>query len=141
LRHSFYLWGKSAVSNRSSFTRLVLAATTCTIVPVLIILAYIRWKKAVRQQLPTWRNGAGLAAMFIVFALWLIQAARWVAMATHREFSGFLGRDFLEIEIFLPVFYALPALPLALALKGVPRLQMAGAWLLLVVFYRTFWYT
>jgi hypothetical protein len=63
------------------------------------------------------------------------------SLATHREFSGFLGRDFLEIEIFLPVFYALPALPLALALKGVPRLQMAGAWLLLVVFYRTFWYT
>jgi hypothetical protein len=79
--------------------------------------------------------------MFIVFALWLIQAARWGAMAAHSEFTGFLSPNWMEVERFLPAFYAYPALPLALALKGVPRLQMVGAWFLLAVFYRTFWYT
>jgi hypothetical protein len=78
--------------------------------------------------------------MFIVFALWLIQAARWRAMAAHTGFSGFLGSNWIEFETFLPAFYACPALPLGLALKGVPRLKMVGAWFLLAVFYGTFWY-
>jgi hypothetical protein len=121
-------------------TRLALAVTTGTVVPLLIVLAYVQWKRLVRIQLPTWRNGAGLAAMFIVFALWLIQAARWHALAAHTGFSGFLRSNWIEFETFLPAFYAYPALPLALALKGVPRLQMVGAWFLLAVFYGTFWY-
>jgi hypothetical protein len=79
--------------------------------------------------------------MFIVFALWLIQAARWSAMVVHSEFTGFLSPNWMEVETFLPAFYAYPALPLALALKGVPRLQTVSAWFLLAVFYRTFWYT
>lgn len=79
--------------------------------------------------------------MFIVFALWFIQAARWGAMAAHSEFAGFLSPNWMEAERFLPAYYAYPALPLGFALKGVPRLQMLGAWLLLAVFYRTFWYT
>jgi hypothetical protein len=58
-------------------TRLALAATTCTAIPIQVILAYLRWKKAIRLELTTWRNGAGLTAMFLVFALWLIQTARW----------------------------------------------------------------
>jgi hypothetical protein len=88
----------------------------------------------------TWRNGAGLTAMFLVFALWLIQTARWGSMSVNREFTGFLGPDLREVEAFLPAFYAYPALPLALALKGVPRLEMVAAWFLLAVFYGTFWY-
>jgi len=78
--------------------------------------------------------------MFIVFALWLIQAARGGAMVVHSESSGFLIPNWMEVETFLPAFYAYPALPLALALKGVPRLQTVSAWFLLAVFYRTFWY-
>ena len=79
--------------------------------------------------------------MFIVFALWLIQAARWGAVAAHGKFAGFLGPDWMEVETFLPAFYAYPALPLALALKGVSRLQIVGAWFLLAVFYGMFSYT
>jgi len=62
-------------------------------------------------------------------------------MIAHREFSGFLGPNWMEFEMFLPAFYQYTALPLALALKGVPRLQMIGAWFLLAVFYGTFCYT
>lgn len=79
--------------------------------------------------------------MFIVFALWFIQAARWGAIAAHREFTSLLGPDWMDVERFLPAFYAYPALPLALALKGSSRLQTVGAWFLLAVFYGTFWYT
>jgi hypothetical protein len=79
--------------------------------------------------------------MFIVFALWMIQTARWGAIAVHREFTGFLGPNWTEVETFVPVFYAYPALPLALALKGSSRLQTVVAWFLLAVLYRTFWYT
>ena len=121
-------------------TRLALAITTCTAIPVLVVFALRHWKNN-RLELSTWRSGAGLTAMFIVFALWLIQAARWGAIAAHREFTGFLGPNWTEVETFLPAFYAYPALPLALALKGSSRLQTAVAWFLLAVFYRTFWYT
>jgi hypothetical protein len=116
-------------------THLALAATTCTAIPILVILAYLSWKKVIRVELTTWRNGAGLTAMFLVFALWLIQMARWGSMSVNREFAGFLGPDLREVEAFLPAFYAYPALPLALALKGVPRLEMVAAWFLLAVFY------
>jgi hypothetical protein len=78
--------------------------------------------------------------MFILFAFWLIQAANWGAVVANSGFSGFLSPNWMEIERFIPAFYAYPALPLALALKGVPRLQIAGAWLLLAVFYGTFRY-
>jgi hypothetical protein len=42
--------------------------------------------------------------MFIVFALWLIQTARWGAMTAHSAFTGFLGPDWMEVERFLPAF-------------------------------------
>jgi hypothetical protein len=122
-------------------TRLALAATTCTAVPILVVLAYLRWKKAIRLEITTWRNGAGLTAMFLVSALWLIQTARWGSVSVNHEFTGFLGPDLREVETFLPAFYLYPALPLALALKGVPRLEIVAAWFLLAVFYGTFWYT
>ena len=82
-----------------------------------------------------------MTAMFVMFTLWLSQVARWIAMAANSEFTGFLGPNWMEFEMFLPAFYAYPALPLALTLKGVPRLQMICAWFLLAVFYGTLFYT
>jgi hypothetical protein len=79
--------------------------------------------------------------MFIVFALWLVQTIRWTLLSVNREFTGFLGADWREVETFLPAFYAYPALPLAFALKGSPRSQILVAWFLLVLFYGAFTYT
>jgi hypothetical protein len=138
-----YPWAKSllqGVAEARSTMRLVLAAATSTAIPILVVLAYFSWTR-VRRELTSWRNGAGLASMFIVFALWVIQATRWAVMSSNREFAGFLGTDWREIETFLPAFYAYPALPLAFALKGVSRLQMLAAWFLLAVFYGAFCYT
>jgi len=128
-------------SKEEMATRLVFAATTCTAIPILVVLAYLRWKRAIRRELTTWRNGAGLTAMFLVFTLWLIQTARWGDISVNHEFRGLLGPNFREFETFLPAYYEYQALPLALALKGIPRLQMVAAWFLLAVFYGTFWYT
>jgi len=122
-------------------TRLLLAVTSCTAIPILVALAYLKWKRTVRRELLPWRNGAGLAAIVIVFALWLIQTAHWGAMALHGKFAGFLGTNLTEAEWLLPAFYAYAALLLAFALKGIPRLQIIAAWLLLAVFYGTFGYT
>jgi hypothetical protein len=121
--------------------RLAIAASTCVAIPILVAIAYLGWNRASRRDLPHWRNGAGLASMFIIFALWLVQATRWFLLSKLQRFSGFLGPDWLEVETFLPAYYAYPALLLAFALKEIPRLQMIGAWFLLALFYGTFWYT
>src|ERR1700730_7532211 len=120
--------------------RLITAAISCAAIPILVIFAHLRWRKEIRPELPSWRNGAALASMFIALALWLIQTARWVFLSLNHHFTGLLGADWREIETFLPAYYAYPALPLAFALKGIPRLLMIAAWLSLACFYRAFWY-
>jgi hypothetical protein len=121
--------------------RFIVAAVSCAAIPILLIFAHVRWRREIRRELPSWRNGAAVAAMFIVFALWLIRTAQWVFLSMNRDFTGFLGADWREMETFLPAFYAYPALPLAFALKGIPRLLMIAAWFFLAFFYRAFWYT
>lgn len=121
-------------------TRLAFIITACTAIPILVVLAYLGWRRAIRRELTSWRNSAGLASMFIVIALWVLQATRWAAMSINHEFSGFLSADWREVETFLPEFYAYPALLLAFTLKGAPRLQMIAAWFLLALFYGAFGY-
>jgi hypothetical protein len=121
--------------------RLIVAAISCAAIPILVISAHLRRRKEIRRELPRWRNGAALASMFIILVLWLNQTARWLFLSMNRDFTGFLGADWREIETFLPAYYAYPALPLAFALKGIPRLLLIAAWLFLAFFYRAFWYT
>jgi hypothetical protein len=120
--------------------RLITPAISCAAIPILVIFAHLRWREEIRPELPSWRNGAALASMFIVLSLWLIQTARWVFLSLNHHFTGLLGADWREIETFLPAYYAYPALPLAFASKGIPRLLMIAAWLSLACFYRDFWY-
>jgi hypothetical protein len=79
--------------------------------------------------------------MFLISVLWLIQTVRWLAMSVSAGFGGFLGPNFRDFEMLLPSWFAYPALPFALALKGVPRLQTVAAWVSLAAFYGMFWYT
>jgi len=51
---------------------LALMCISCAATPALVTLSFRRWRKEMRAELPTWRNGTGLAAMFIVSALWLL---------------------------------------------------------------------
>ncbi len=50
-----------------------LALICCVAVPVLVVLAYVRWAKETRRDLPHWRNGIALASMVIISADWLFQ--------------------------------------------------------------------
>ena len=122
-------------------TRLVIAALTCIATPTLICFAYMNWRRAERPTLTTWRNGVGLTAMFLISALWLIQTVRWLALSVTSGFIGFLGPNFRDAEMLLTAWFAYPALPFALALKGVPRLETIAAWVSLTAFYGAFWYT
>jgi hypothetical protein len=118
--------------------RLAVAIAAGIAIPILVFLAYLGWRRVIRRDLPSWRNGAGLASLFIVFALWLIHTIRWTILSGNHEF---LSANWREVETFLPAFYAYPALPLAFALKGIPRLRMVGAWFLLTLFNGAFTYT
>jgi len=76
-------------------TRLVVAAATGTTIPILVILAYLRWRSMAQGELTTWCNGAGLTSMFIVFALWVIQATRWALLSINHDFGGWATSPFI----------------------------------------------
>jgi hypothetical protein len=44
--------------------RLITAAISCAAIPILAIFADLRWRKEIRPELPSWRNGAALASIF-----------------------------------------------------------------------------
>src|SRR5260370_17161347 len=97
--------------------RLGLAVISFLMIPLLLIGAYLRWTKAIRRELASWRNGAGLGSMLIVFALWLYQTIRWAFLLTNGHFHDLLGAEWREAEMFLPAFYSYAPLGLAFALK------------------------
>lgn len=126
--------------NVETITRISIAAVSCAATPALVGLASVRWIKSIRRELPPWRNGVGLASILIISSLWLFQATRWLLLSVNRELTALYG-DWREYELFLPVFFMYPALPLACALKGASRLLMIAAWVTVQLFYGAFWYT
>jgi hypothetical protein len=106
---------------------------------VFIGLAYIRWKNGTRRELPNWRNGLSVASMAIVAILWIVQTTRWILLSNRIDIVPY-GADWAEFHTFLPAYYAFPGGAFAFALKGVPRLQMIAAWLMLALFYGAFVY-
>jgi len=120
---------------------LVIAAITCACAPILVGIAWAKWMLVLRQNLPHWRNAAGLTSILILSALWLQQAVTWLVLARDSTFVGFLSSDWREFEIFLPVYYVLAALPLALTLKGTARVMMILAWMCITGFHAGFGYT
>jgi hypothetical protein len=95
--------------------------------PALVGLASVRWTKGIRRELPPWRNGMGLASIVIISAFWLFQMARWLMLSLNRELTAPYG-NWREFQLFFPAFFVYPALLLACALKGSPRLLMIAAW-------------
>jgi len=69
----------------------------------------------------------GLASIVIISAFWVFQTTRWLLLLMNRELTAPYG-DWREYELFLPAFFVYPALLLACALKGSPRLLMIAAW-------------
>jgi len=103
-------------------------------VPVLLVLAYRGWVLRTRPNLPHWRNGLGLTALVLVALCW-----SWFVLGVCD-----LGRAsmplFLDLST-LAVFCTVVSVVLALAWRGIPRLQALAASLLLTVGYQFFGYT
>ncbi len=125
--------------NAETTARISVAIIGCAATPALVGFAYLRWAGAIRQKLPRWRNGLGLASVVIISVLWLFQTTLWILWSLHYDLTTTYG-NWREFELFLPVFYFLAALPLACALKGASRLLMIAAWVLMQLYYRAFIY-
>ena len=89
--------------------------------------------------MPHWRNGVGLTSIVIISAFWLFQMTRWLMLSMNRDLTA-RYEDVREFELFLPAFFVYPALLLACALKGAPRMLMIAAWVT-VLFSGPFAYT
>jgi hypothetical protein len=107
--------------------------------PALVGLALVSWTRGVRQEIPPWRNGMGLASIVIISAFWLFQMTRWLVLSMNRGLTAPYG-DLREFELFLPAYFAYPALLLACALQGTSRRLMIAAWVA-VLFSGPFAYT
>ena len=125
--------------NVETITRISSAVIASSATPALVGFASVRWIKGIRQELPPWRNGMGLASIVIISAFWLFQMTRWLMLSMNRDLTPPYG-DLREFELFLPAFFVYPALLLACALKGSPRLLMIAAWVA-VLFSGPFAYT
>ena len=113
--------------NNETIIRISSAVIAGAATPALVSLASVRWIKGIRQEMPPWRNGMGLASIVIISAFWLFQMTRWLMLSMNRDLAAPYG-DLREFELFLPAFFVYPALLLACALKGSPRLLMIAAW-------------
>ena len=92
-------------------------------VPILIILAYRAWVKVIRPELPTWRNGLGLASMVILSAAWLFYAVLPILGSIRPSLTRFFN-----LEWNAALFYSsFAAALLAIALRGAPRTQVIAA--------------
>jgi hypothetical protein len=100
-------------------------------IPILLVWGFSLWNTRSRKELPHWRNGMGLASITFIFASWVIQVAGLAMFLSRIYWQGFQNidsyLDYLEI-------YLLPlALFFAIGFKGVPRLQVFLAGILVWV--------
>jgi hypothetical protein len=118
-------------------SRFSIAVFSSVTIPILTTLAYIRWTKVVRQELPQWRNGVGLTAIVIVSVNWLFQVLLWILSSISFDLTRFYNLDWFALQMYT----TLAATLLAITLKRAPRLQTIAAGLLMQAFLRAFVYT
>ena len=104
----------------------------CLAIPILVIVACARWMGVSRRELPQWRNGIGLASIVVVSTEWFLYTAMWMLSSVSFQLTRFYDATWMQM------YFDLAALPLALALKGVPRLLMVAAWFLIQVYRGSF---
>jgi hypothetical protein len=105
------------------------AASSLLAVPVLLSLAYRGWAATIRVRLPQWRNALGEGAMLFLLSTWLLYSGVFILSRIRLELTSFYGPEW---AFALRSFNVISVL-LAMALKGVPRLQIVAGALL------TFW--
>ena len=118
-------------------SRFTITLFSCVTIPILTAIAYMRWSRVVRQELPHWRNGVGLTAIVIVSVNWLFQVLLWILSSISFDLTRFYNLDWFALQMYT----SLVATLLAIALKRAPRLQTIAAGLLMQAFLRVFVYT
>ena len=98
-------------------------------VPVLLVWACTVWTRRTRLELPHWRNGLGLASITLIFAGWSFQLLGLILFLTRVNWPGFQNFWWYWFQVQIYLFVLSPLL--ALALKGLPRLQVFVAGILL----------
>jgi len=106
-------------------------------VPLFTFLAYRRWEKLIRSQLPAWRNLLGLSSMSMVSATWLFWVVLFALGSTGASLPSFINQAWL----FVFSYSGLVAALLAMALRGVPRTLAMSAGLLVWAGLQAFGYT
>jgi hypothetical protein len=101
-------------------------------IPSLLIWACVTWQKRLRGDLPHWRNGLGLASFTLIFAAWAVEFLELILALNRVEWRGF--QNFSTDWLYVQIYIVLAAPFLALALKGLPRIQVFTAGILLYVF-------
>lgn len=101
-------------------------------VPVFAILAYRAWSKTQRAQLSPWRSKVAVTSIVAVSANWLYMILILLLHFVNDRWAGWLLNDTSWEAGF---FLALAAALLAIALKGLARIQGIAAGILMAAFY------
>src|SRR5712664_595478 len=105
-------------------------------VPLLTLLAYRRWEKLIRSQLPAWRNLLGLSSMTVVSATWLF----WVVLFALGSIRPSPAISFNQSWLLVFSYSGLLGALFAIALRGIPRTLAMSAGLLVCAGLQAFGY-
>jgi hypothetical protein len=108
------------------------ALLCCVAIPALVVLAYTYWAKITRRDLPHWRNALGLISILVISVDWLFQTAVWVFYALNV--AAPIPSTTAWAATHLEIYYLAFAIPSSFLLKGVPRIFLIAAWLLMSVY-------
>jgi hypothetical protein len=80
----------------------------------------------------------GLASFTLISAAWSYELCAWILSWSRMNWPGF--QNFAWFAAHIEIYVTVVAPPLALALKGLPRLQLFTAGILLNVLMGSFHY-
>ena len=111
--------------------RIVVGLVGLVSVPILLILAWRGWAKQVRAELPPWRNGLCISALFLLSLNWLGAAVLEVPVFVSPRMTR--PAVLMEGMLTLSRLFCIIVIVLAFALRRVPRVQAVLAGLVMLV--------
>ncbi len=100
-------------------------------VPILLFLAWRRWTKSVRAELPVWRNGLCISALVLLSLNWLGVAVLEVPVFVNPQMTRPAG--LMEDMLTLSHAFSIVVVVLAFAFRRASRMQAVLAGLLMLV--------
>src|SRR5438105_14356998 len=107
--------------------RLISSSSSLVVVPILVCLAYLKWHRLLRTEMPTWRNGLALSSVVLLACIWGFSAALLLSATLWRH----LTESFILNWFATLLDGTLVAGLLALLLRGSPRIYLIASSLLM----------